>query len=282
MKSISFLLFVFVILTNALHSAPLKVIFWNLEWFPGHRPTASATEADEHMEAAQKILKTLNPDVFVGVEIRDWAAFHELVSVVPSLTVHVVSSFIDPETGEIRPQQIAIASKLTCRAAGWEPWKSNMPHISRGFSFVALERENGNLLLVYGNHFKSNRGDEQEVAAMRNEQAKQLIGQRAIMTQAFHNKQIAGIILAGDFNTNHDGQFPACKVVEEITVAGYRNTWADTPQEERLTWRSRPKSTFKPTTFDYFFTYGLGDLAAELIDTPEEISDHRAISLMVP
>ena len=87
MKSISFLLFVFVILTNALHSAPLKVIFWNLEWFPGHRPTASATEADEHMEAAQKILKTLNPDVFVGVEIRDWAAFHELVSVVPSLSI---------------------------------------------------------------------------------------------------------------------------------------------------------------------------------------------------
>ncbi|MES2441163.1 MAG: endonuclease/exonuclease/phosphatase family protein [Verrucomicrobiota bacterium] len=283
MKKPGFLALVILALTALhLHADPLKVVSWNLEWFPGKRPTASAEDADKHMKDARAELKKLNPDIFVGVEVRDWAAFEELVSVIPGLKTHVVSSFIDPETKEIRPQQIGIASKLTCRAAGWEPWKANVPNISRGFSFVALEQKSGDLLMVYGNHFKSNRGDPQDVATMRDDQAKQLIAQRGIITQAFHDKKIGGVILTGDFNTNHDGQFPLCKVVEEFTAAGYRNTWADTPQEKRLTWRSRPNSEYKPTTFDYFFTYGLGDLKAVMIDTPMDISDHCAIGLAVP
>jgi hypothetical protein len=100
--------------------------------------------------------------------------------------------------------------------------------------------------------------------------------------KAFLGRKIAGWIATGDFNTNHDGQFPLCKVVEEMTSAGFRNTWADTPKKERLTWMSRPDSKFEPTTFDYFFTLGLGDLKATLLKTPEDISDHRAIQLVVP
>ncbi len=283
MKKLSFILLAAFALATTLHAAdPLKIISWNLEWFPGKRPTASAAEADKHMKDAREALKKLNPDIFVGVEIRDWAAFEELVSVIPGLKTHVVSSFIDPQSGEIRPQQIGIASKLICRGAGWEPWKANVPNISRGFSFAALEQKSGDLLVVYGNHFKSNNGDPQEVATMRNDQANQLIAQHDIVTKAFSNKKISGTILTGDFNTNHDGQFPLCKVVEEFTTAGYRNTWADTPVDKRLTWRNRPDSKFKPTTFDYFFTLGLGDLKATLIDTPMSVSDHCAIGLMIP
>ncbi|MES2660785.1 MAG: endonuclease/exonuclease/phosphatase family protein [Verrucomicrobiota bacterium] len=275
-------LLVFLLTVTSLHAAPLKVVAWNLEWFPGKRPTASAAEADKHMKLAQEALKKINPDVFVGIEVRDWAAFEELASVVPGLKTHVVSSFIDPETGEIRPQQIGIASKLTCRGADAEPWKANIPNISRGFSYAALEQKNGELLMVYGNHLKSNRGDAAEVAAMRNDQAKQLIAQRAIMEKAFTGKTIGGWILAGDFNTNHDNQFPECHVVADLVAAGYRNTWADTPQEKRLTWISRPNSEFKPTTFDYFFTSGLGDLKATMLDSPFEVSDHKAIMITVP
>lgn len=264
------------------HAAPLKVISWNLEWFPGHRPTASAKDADDHMKDAREALVKMNPDVFIAIEVRDWAAFEELVSAVPGLTTHVVSNFVDPETGEIRPQQIGIASKLTCRAATWEAWKANVPNISRGFSFAALETKNGELLMVYGNHLKSNRGEAADVAAMRNDQAKQLIAQRAVVEKAFTGRKIGGWIAAGDFNTNHDGQFPDCKVVEEMTAAGFRNTWADTPQKDRLTWSSRYKSEFKPTTFDYFFTLGLGDLNATMLDSPLAVSDHKAIQLTVP
>jgi endonuclease/exonuclease/phosphatase family metal-dependent hydrolase len=283
MNSIFRYLVIFVFTTAVVQAAaPLKVVTWNLEWFPGKRPTASAKDVQEHMKDAQAALVKMNPDVFIGVEVRDWAAFQELVSVIPGLTTHVVSSFVDPETGEIRPQQIGIASKLTCRAASWEPWKANVPNISRGFSYVALEKADGSLLMVYGVHLKSNRGEPADVATMRNEQAKQLVAQRPLAEKAFVGKKIAGWIATGDFNTNHDGQFPLCKVVEEFTAAGFRNTWADTPQRKRLTWNSPPDSPFKPTTFDYFFTLGLGNLNAIMLNSPEEVSDHHAILLTVP
>ena len=281
--------FLFVALTaitlaaTSLHAAaPLKVVSWNLEWFPGHRPTASAAEADEHMKLAKDAIKALNPDVLIGIEVRDWAAFNELVSVVPGLTTHVVSSFIDTETGEIRNQQIGIASKLTCRAAGWEPWKANIPNHHRGFSWTALEQKGGSLLMIYGNHLKSNRGAPAEVTAMRNDQAKQLIAQRAIMEKAFTGKKIAGWILAGDFNTNQDNQFPGDHVVADLTAAGFRNTRADVPQEKRLTWRGDKFGNYKPTTFDYIFTHGLGDLTAIQLDSSREVSDHHAIELDLP
>ena len=282
-RSLTVVLAAFLLVAPHLVAAEaLKVVSWNLEWFPGKRPTASAAEADQHMKLAKEALREINPDIFVGVEVRDWAAFQELVAAVPGLTNHVVSSFIDPETGEIRPQQIGIASKLTCRAAGWEPWKANVPNPHRGFSFAALEDKSGGLLMIYGNHFKSNRGDPAEVAAMRNDQAKQLIAQRTIMEKAFTGKTISGWILAGDFNTNQDNQFPECHVVADLVAAGFRNTWADTPLEKRLTWRSEPKSQFKPTTFDYFFTLGLGDLSATMLDSSPEVSDHHAIQLLIP
>ncbi len=261
---------------------PLKVVTWNLEWFPGKRPTASAAEAKTHMKDAQAALQKINPDIFIGVEVRDWASFHELVSIIPALTTHVVSSFIDPETAEIRPQQIGIASKLTCRAADWEPWKANIPNQARGFAFTALEQTNAKLLMVYGVHLKSNRGDPAEVALMRNDQAAQLIAQKPVIEKAFTGKNIAGWIVTGDFNTNHDNQFPLCKAISEMTAAGFCNTWANTPQQERLTWESARESQFKPTTFDYFMTHGLGNLSATMLKSPAEISDHRAIMLMVP
>ncbi len=270
------------LLLPCLQAAPLKVVSWNLEWFPGKRPTASAAEADAHMNAAREALKKINPDVFIGLEVRDWASFNELISALPGLTTHVVSNFTDPLTGEIRPQQIGIASRLTCRAGSWETWKANVPNISRGFSYTALEQKDGSLLMVYGNHLKSNHGDASEVATIRNEQAKQLIGQREIVEKAFKDRKIAGWILAGDFNTNQDGQFPQCHVIEELTAAGFHNTWASTPREKRLTWQADPNGRFESTTFDYFFTLGLGELNAILLDSAENVSDHHPIELILP
>ncbi len=267
-------------------AAPLKFVSWNLEWFPGHRPTASAADADAHMKAAQEALKKINPDIFVGVEIHDWAAFDELISAVPGLNCHVVSSFCDPVTGELRPQQIGIASKLKCHAAQWENWAANVPEMSRGFSFAALEHPDGGLLMIYGNHLKSNRGSDdpagaQNVADMRNDQAKQLLAHREKIKKAFAKETIVGWIASGDFNTNHDGQFPLCHAVQLITEGGFTNTWANTPKEKRLTWHPDPKSKFQPTTFDYIFTEGLKPAEATLIKVEEGISDHSPISITV-
>ena len=265
---------------------PLRFVAWNIEWFPGHRPTASAEEADKHMKQCQEALKKLDPDIFVAEEIRDWAAFHELVSAVPGLTVNVVSSFKDPESGRIRNQQIGIASKLKCRGAWWETWAANYPNISRGFSFAALEHPDGGLLMVYGNHLKSNSGGNSEEGArnnagMRDEQVTQLLAHKQGVETAFSDQKIMGWIAAGDFNTNHDGQFPLDSVVKSMTLGGYHNTWEGVAKEKRLTWRSQPDSKFEPTTFDYIFTQGIKPTTARIIDVPRELSDHCPIGIPV-
>jgi endonuclease/exonuclease/phosphatase family metal-dependent hydrolase len=269
-------------------SAPLKVVSWNMEWFPGKRPTASSAEIDTHMKAGKAALQAINPDIFIGVEITDWDAFHEVCSAVPGLVVHVVSSFVDPQSGEIRPQQIGIASKLKCHGAWWEPWKANVPNISRGFSFAALEpRDGGGLIMVYGNHLKSNRGSDTEegalnVGAMRDEQAKQLLGHMKDMATAYGKQPIRGWLAGGDFNTNHDGQFPHCHVVDILTKGGLINTWAGVPKEKRLTWRTEPGGRFEPTTFDYLFARGFGPLTASTIEADTSVSDHLPVQLMLP
>ena len=267
-------------------AAPLKIVSWNMEWFPGKRPTASAAEAAVHLKAGQDALQKINPDIFIGVEINDWNAFHQLCSTIPGLVVHVVSSFIDPQTGEIRPQQIGIASKLPCQGAWWEPWKANVPNISRGFSFAALEGPAG-LLMVYGNHLKSNRGSDTpegtaNVAAMRDEQARQLLGHMKAMELAYHSRPIKAWIAGGDFNTNHDNQFPLCHAVDILTRAGLHNSWLGVPREQRLTWRTEPGGRFEPTTFDYLFVKGFGPLTATTLPQPMDVSDHLPIQLLLP
>lgn len=281
------LIFLCLFLSSLIASAadPLRFVAWNIEWFPGHRPTASAAEAEKHMKEAQEVLKKLNPDIFIAEEVRDWASFHELVSAVPGLTVHVVSSFRDVESGRIRNQQIGIASKLKCRGAWWENWAANYPNISRGFSFAALEHPDGGLLMTYGLHLKSNAGGDSEAGAannsgMRNEQVKQLLAHKANTETAFSGQKITGWIAAGDFNTNHDGHF-SDQVVELMTKGGYHNTWANVPREKRLTWRNPPDSPYQPTTFDYIFTQGIKPTDAFILDAPREVSDHYPIGIRV-
>ncbi len=287
-RILSVCLLLFALLSPAKADAePLKVISWNMEWFPGKRPTASAAEADAHMKAGQEALKLLNPDIFIGVELTDWDAFHQLCSVVPGLTVHVVSTFTDPLTGEIRPQQIGIASKLKCHGAWWAAWKANVPNISRGFSFAALAAPDGGLIMVYGNHLKSNRGSDtaegaKNVGAMRDEQAKQLLQHMKDMEVAYTKYSIKGWLAAGDFNTNHDGQFPECHAVEILTTGGFYNTWLGVPKEKRLTWHDHPGGKFNPTTFDYIFAKGLGELTASTPMADEKVSDHLPVQLLLP
>jgi hypothetical protein len=103
MKSILRLLTALTLSSFLQAGTPLKVITWNLEWFPGKSPKATASDSTNHMKEAQEALKKLNPDIFIGVEVRDWAAFDELVTSIPSLKTHVVSNFIDLKTSEIRP-----------------------------------------------------------------------------------------------------------------------------------------------------------------------------------
>ncbi len=259
---------------------PLRVVAWNIEWFPGKAFEPSLEEQAKQIQIAQKTIREIDPDILIASEIRDWAAFEEVVRAVPGLRIHVVSNFRSTDTGEIWRQQVAIASRLPCKAAWAEDFEPTIPALTRGFAFAALiDPATQKYLMVYGVHFKSNRSRNEEEAnlnyRLRDESAAQVLTHMETMGRVtFGHNNIRGWIFGGDMNTNNDAQF-GDNVISTFEKAGFWNTWKNTPREKRLTWRG--SSQFEATTFDYIFLKGLGQPEAVLLEVPPEASDHHAV-----
>lgn len=258
------------------------VVSWNLEWFPGRKPEPSDPAViTQHMAAAQAELKRLNPDILVAIEVRDHEVFDQLVSAVTGLHVAVVTAFRDDD-GSIDKQQVGIASRYPIYTAWAESWSPTMARLPRGFAVAAVrEPRSGKLIVVYGVHLKSNRSQSERETrlnlAMREESAHQLVDDYDELRRLVVKEQnVLGWVVAGDLNTNHDGQF-GDDTIRILERAGFHNTWSGVPPEKRQTWRG--EDNFKPTTFDYIMTRGLGPLTAELADAPEETSDHLPVVL---
>ncbi len=257
----------------------LRIISWNLEWYPGGRMRASPEEAARHEATAKAELLKLNPDIFLAQEIRSWSDFERLASSLSGLHTAVVSAFRIGR--QVAQQQVAIASRLTINCAWAEDWKPAYPTPPRGFSAAVLEVPSSDrLLLVYSVHLKSNLtkrpGDEQKNYLQREESVRQILAHVRDMERLF-NDRISCVIVGGDFNTNHDGQF-GDKTISMMVEAGFHNTWADTPAEVRQTWRGSRE--YNPTTFDYIFTKGISHLGAQLLRSPA--SDHMPVEISLP
>lgn len=284
MRTLS-VLFAALLAALPLSAAEFSIVAWNIEWFPGQRMREVTPEMEkEHMEAAREELREMDPDVLLGAEIRNWKFFDQLVSVVPGLKVVNVSRFPDRDYGELWLQQTAIASKGPVVVAGSEAWESTIGALSRGFSFAALELYGGEVVLIYSLHLKSNRSrneeEEERNYRLRDESIRQLLHHVERMEEVMFADEVAGVVVGGDMNTNHDGQF-GDNVVDMLVDAGFTNTWAGVPRPERATWRGSEQ--YRKTTFDYIFIKGerLSADTAEMIEVPEEVSDHHAVELTV-
>jgi len=120
------------------------------------------------------------------------------------------------------------------------------------------------------------------VANTRRESVRQILSHKAEMEKRFDGQKILGWIVAGDFNSNHDGQFPGCTAIADFVSAGFHNTWDTTPKEERLTWHNSPwDKKFKPTTFDYILTTGFRESQAKAITVSRYTSDHNPVMLLL-
>jgi endonuclease/exonuclease/phosphatase family metal-dependent hydrolase len=269
-----------------LSAEPLKLLSWNIEWFPGGNPKPKEEEKTQQTKLVEEQLAAIQPDIFLAQEITDEIAFEKVVSAMPGkLTMHVCSRFMNQESKELSPQQCAIASNLKADSAFFESFTptEKLPHLSRGFAFAALEHPDGGLIMIYSVHLKSNRGSEtpegeQNVADTRAESVRQILSHKAEMEKRYAGRKIMGWIVGGDFNTNHDGQFPKCTVVADLVKGGFFNTWDKTPKEERLTWfPNRFTPQFKATTFDYVMTAGFKETQAKAVAVSRESSDHDAV-----
>lgn len=275
----------------SLGAEPLKVVAWNIEWFPGLRAGASEGEQYKHIMAVEPALAEISPDILLAQEITDQRSMEKLCATA-GLKLHVMSRFIDANTGEPGLQQQAIASKLEAHSAWFEDFKpsADLPNLRRGFAFAALRHPDGGLIMVYSVHLKSNGGSdrpggEEDIARTRRESIKQILTHKADMEKTkFAGETIIGWIVGGDMNTNHDGQFPLCTAVKDTVAGGFHNTWEGVEKKDRLTWRSDPdpeKRRFDPTTFDYIFTIGFKPTKARILDVPRVLSDHSPLAVML-
>jgi endonuclease/exonuclease/phosphatase (EEP) superfamily protein YafD len=102
------------------------------------------------------------------------------------------------------------------------------------------------------------------------------------MEKRYEGRKIMGWLIGGDYNTNHDGQFPKCTAVADLVKAGFQNTWDKTPKKERHTWFPNEFTPqFKPTTLDYIMSIGFKETQAKAIPVSREASDHNALMLML-
>jgi endonuclease/exonuclease/phosphatase (EEP) superfamily protein YafD len=86
---------------------------------------------------------------------------------------------------------------------------------------------------------------------------------------------IKGVVIGGDFNTNHDqAMFAAERTLDSLADAGYQNGFEGLALSERVT---HPGSDgFPDATFDFIFAKGL--TASQPIVTQTNASDHWPVT----
>ena len=84
-----------------------------------------------------------------------------------------------------------------------------------------------------------------------------------------------GLVVGGDFNTNHDqAMFAAEKTLDTLTDAAYQCVFEGIPLPQRIT---HPGSHgFPDATFDYLF--GKNVLIGKPVITQTKVSDHLPVT----
>jgi endonuclease/exonuclease/phosphatase family metal-dependent hydrolase len=181
-------------------------------------------------------------------------------------------------------QQVAILSKYQAQAAWSEPWQSmNGVDPPRGFAFAWFKIGNENIG-VYSVHLKSNlitHGDREAETAKNIRKREVAIAQllahvREVIGTTIPS--IQGVVIGGDFNTNHDqAMFAAEKTLDTLGTGALRSVFDAIPFEQRIT---HPGSHgFPDATFDYLF--GKNVRMGKATITPTHVSDHLPVTCNV-
>jgi len=255
----------------------LTVAFWNIQWFPGGRPDPTAGEEHRQINAVHSSIKEINPDVLGMEEVRDFEKAGVAVQPLAGFKVDVCANF-PPREGQNRAQEVAIASRLQPISAWAEQWKPSGPATPpRGFAFAAYQLQPRRVLLFYCVHLKSNHGEMTEDIAMREESERQLLSHVQAMQEVYAKLGSITCVIGGDFNTSlDDPHFGREKTLRELIKHGFSWAWQSTPLSSRMT---LPATKFFPATcFDHIFYRGATLRKANVVMTPPQASDHRAIT----
>ena len=251
----------------------IRIVAWNLEWFPGQKPEPTPDAEVMQMESAKAAIAEMNPDVLLLEEVRDWQSAETLCAVIPELKVHVVSRF------QPRPQNQVVASKFPADSSWSESWQHDFTELPRGYVFAAIELPDHRYLLTYALHLKSNLGEFATNTSMRQASAKQLLRHANEMLAIYGKLGPCAVVIGGDMNTSlDDPKFAEDRTLSALSKAGFYWTHEGVPFAERST---IPASNgFPDNCFDHIFTAGLGKPVAAVRTYPG-ISDHFPVVLEV-
>jgi endonuclease/exonuclease/phosphatase family metal-dependent hydrolase len=258
-------------------SPTLTVTFWNVQWFPGRRPNASAAEEKRQINAVHADLAQLSSDIIALEEVRDYEHAGAAVKPLAGFKVDVCSNF-PPREGQNEAQQVAITSRLQPLSAWSELWKPSGAIVPpRGFAFAAYQIAPRQLLLVYAVHLKSNRGEIHEDMRIREESMRQLLAHINAMNTAYGKLGALTWIVGGDFNTTPDEpRFVSEKTIPALRADGFRWSWEGVPFNSRI---SVPADLRYPAaSFDHIFYRGGTLVKAWVANTSPQSSDHRAVN----
>jgi endonuclease/exonuclease/phosphatase family metal-dependent hydrolase len=257
---------------------------WNLEWFPnGPAHEASAEQQNQRIKEAADVLRPINPDIVLLQEVRDYDVCARLgEAIAPGIyRVAICSAFKEPFQRGLGKQQVAILSKYQAQAAWAEPWKlMNGVDPPRGFAFAWFKIGNEDIG-VYSVHLKSNlitHGNREAETAKNIQKREVAIAQ--LLTHV-HDvvgttmPTIKGVVIGGDFNTNHDQVlFASEKTLDSLADAGYENGFEALPLAQRVT---HPGTHgFPDATFDFLFAKNLTGLQPTVTET--NASDHWPVT----
>jgi endonuclease/exonuclease/phosphatase family metal-dependent hydrolase len=259
----------------------VRITTWNLEWFPnGSANEAPAEQQNQRIKEAADVLRSINPDIILLQEVRDYDTCTRLGEAIAPGIYHVAicSAFKEPFQSGLGKQQVAILSKYQAQAAWAERWKSmNGVDPPRGFAFAWFKIGSQDIG-VYSVHLKSN------LITHGNREAENIQKREVAIAQLLTHVRdaigatipsIKSIVIGGDFNTNHDqAMFAAEKTLDPLIDAAYQCVFEGVPLTQRIT---HPGSHgFPDATFDYLF--GKNVRIGKPIIRQTNVSDHSPVT----
>jgi endonuclease/exonuclease/phosphatase family metal-dependent hydrolase len=236
--------------------AEVRIMTWNLKWFPGGKPAASIEQQNAQIKEVAAVLRETKPDILFLQEVKSEAAVVEVLAEAGlQHTVHVTSRFKDGG-GLIGGQQLSISSRFLAVEAWQEPWKSGWANAPRGLVYARLRIPGmKNDVHAYGLHLKSNLGADPYLnTAKREDASEQLLAH--IETQIRESGSEA-VVVAGDFNTSFEQTaVPSEKTLKSFLAAGFHWAFEGVPLEDRITIPGGGR--YPDACFDHFFLKGLG------------------------
>jgi endonuclease/exonuclease/phosphatase family metal-dependent hydrolase len=266
-----------LVASAAEESTTLRVVTWNLQWFPGGRNGASKADQDRQIVLIREEIRKINPDILLLQEVGSAGALEETLKPLgPEWKVAIVSQFKDGNF--ISGQQVAIAAKIPAEAVWAESWDRGWAGAPRGYayaSFVVGKKR----LAVYCIHLKSNLGNPPANTSKREDAMEQLLGH--VATGRDRVPKPDAVIIGGDFNTDDPdtpaGQSPGERTFGMLRKAGFRWSFDWVDHKNRITCPG--KGRYPDACFDQLFTKGLGNSIAIVV--PAIGSDHLPVLIAV-